>query len=269
MTSVIDAVPQQCLRLPSSSFVPMLSAFTLGGFFIFGTYHWWWPAVVSMLVATGLICYWLWTGPSDSIRQATKDVGLGLTLPTYASGPASISWWAMFITMLADLTAFMSLIFGYFFFWTIHDDFPPKDATGPGVLWPVMSLAALLGAWGLVVLTRSLNRRNNVVGFYAVLSISFAMAGAGGCALLAGPWLTGLDPSTHVYPATVWLLVSWTVCHVLIGMIMQAYCLISRLAGRMTGSHDINIVNTILYWHFTALTVLLTVAVIAGFPLVD
>jgi hypothetical protein len=27
-------------------------------------------------------------------------------------------------------------------------------------------------------------------------------------------------------------------------------------------------VNTALYWHFTALTVLLTVALIAGFPLV-
>jgi hypothetical protein len=31
----------------------------------------------------------------------------------------------MFITMLADMTAFVCLVFGYFFFWTVHEDFPP------------------------------------------------------------------------------------------------------------------------------------------------
>ena len=36
------------------------------------------------------------------------------------------------------------------------------------------------------------------------------LAVAGAAALLAGPWLTGLDPTTHVYPAIVWVLVIWT-----------------------------------------------------------
>jgi hypothetical protein len=41
-----------------------------------------------------------------------------------------------------------------------------------------------------------------------------------------------------------------------------------RLAGRMTARYDIDITNVALYWHFTALTAVITVAVIAGFPLV-
>jgi cytochrome c oxidase subunit I+III len=45
-----------------------------------------------------------------------KHVGLGVTLPLYASGQASVGWWAMLITMLGDSTAFMSLVFGYFFY---------------------------------------------------------------------------------------------------------------------------------------------------------
>jgi cytochrome c oxidase subunit I+III len=49
---------------------------------------------------------------------------------------------------------------------------------------------------------------------------------------------------------------------------MQAYCLARRLAGRMTARHDIDIGNTALFWHFVALTAVIVVAVIAGFPLV-
>ena len=49
---------------------------------------------------------------------------------------------------------------------------------------------------------------------------------------------------------------------------MQLYCVARRLAGRMTARYDIDITNVALYWHFTAITVVVTVAVIAGFPLV-
>jgi cytochrome c oxidase subunit I+III len=35
----------------------------------------------------------------------------------------------------------------------------------------------------------------------------------------------------------------------------------------MTSQHDQDIVNVTLYWHFVAFKVFITVAVIAGFPL--
>jgi cytochrome c oxidase subunit I+III len=189
-------------------------------------------------------------------------------LPLYASGSDSVGWWAMFITMLAVLTAFISLVFGYFFFWTVRPDFPPKPTLGPGVFWPVVAAALLLAAWLLTALARRWNRNNNRVAFYAGLLLAGALAIAGGAALLAGPWLTGLAPTDHVYPATVWILVIWTSVQVVAGVIMQLYCMARRLAGRMTARYDIDITNVALYWHFTMFTVAITVAVIAGFPLV-
>jgi cytochrome c oxidase subunit I+III len=36
----------------------------------------------------------------------------------------------------------------------------------------------------------------------------------------------------------------------------------------MTARHDMDIANVALYWHFTAATVAITVAMIAGFPFV-
>jgi cytochrome c oxidase subunit I+III len=91
---------------------------------------------------------------------------------------------------------------------------------------------------------------------------------AGAASLVAGPWLSGLDPSAHVYPAAVWILVLWTAAHVAVGLLMQLYCIARRLAGRMSAEHDIDIANVALFWHFVALTVAITVAVIAGFPLI-
>jgi cytochrome c oxidase subunit I+III len=64
------------------------------------------------------------------------------------------------------------------------------------------------------------------------------------------------------------VLVLWTVVHIAAGVIMQLYCVARRMAGRMTARYDIDIVNVALYWHFSAMTVVITVAVIAGFPLV-
>ncbi len=268
VTSPIDAKPQQCLRLPFPSWKPLICALTLGGFFILGTFHWWTAALISMVVAILAICWWLWTGTAVIPEEEEKDVGLGLTLPLYISGPASVSWWAMLITMLAVLTAFVCLVFAYFFYWTIHEDFPPESAKGPGIVWPSLAGVLLLASWALTLLARRTNRENRATLFYVAMGSALATALAGGAAILAGPWLTGLDPKSHVYAATVWILAIWTAGHAVTGVIMQLYVIARRLAGRMTARYDIDIQNVALYWHFAAITAVITVLVIAGFPLV-
>jgi cytochrome c oxidase subunit I+III len=268
ITSVVDGKPEQIQRLPGSSFLPLVAALTTGGFFIFGTFHWWALAIASLVAALGIILYWLWTGTAHLPEKTEKHAGLGLVLPLYASGPSSIGYWAMFITMAADLTAYISIVFGYFYFWTIHEDFPPPGSTGPGVFWPVCAALLVGGAWGLTLLARRLNRLGSARGFYLALGGGALLAPLGAAALLAGPWQTGLDPATHSYPATVWLMMIWSALHVGIGVIMQLYCLARRWAGRMTQRYDMEIGNVSLYWHFTWLMVVISVLVGAGFPLV-
>ncbi len=269
VTTVIDAEPLQCLRVGGPTFLTFFAALFTGGFFIFATYHWWLAAIVSGLIAIGVMLTWVWTGTAEIPEKERKDVGLGLSLPLYISGPNAVGWWAMFITMTADITAFVSLVFGYFFYWTIHEDFPPQPLQGPGVFWPVTGMVLLLIAYGLTLLSRYWNCSGQVSAFYLSLTLAAVVSLAGACALLAGPWLTGLDPTTHVYPAIVWVLTGWTALHVILGVIMQLYCLARRAAGKMTNQWDADIVNVSLYWHFLALTVVMTVGVIAGFPSVS
>ncbi len=268
VTSPIDAKPEQCLRLPGPSFVPALGAVTLGGFYVIGTFHLWTPAIISLVISIGVFLYWLWTGTAVIPEKREKNVGLDLTLPLYMSGAKSVGWWAMLITMLAVLTAFVSIVFAYFFYWTIHEDFPPPGATGPGVFWPCVGAGLLLAAWATQLLGRRFNGKDRGGAFYVSMAAGCVLALAGGAAILAGPWRTGLDPTAHVYPATVWLLAIWTALHAAVGCLMSSYALARRAAGRMTAVYDIDIHNVVLFWHFVAITTVITVAVIAGFPLV-
>jgi cytochrome c oxidase subunit I+III len=259
----------QIQRLPGPSFVPLIAAFTVGGFFIFGTFHWWGLAMASLVLSVFIIGYWLWTGTARIPEKDVKDAGLGSKLPLYASGSASVGWWGLLVTMLADLTAFLCIVFGYFFFWSIHEDFPPDPSAGPGVFWPSLSAVLLLGAWGFTIRARDWNRNGRTRLFFGGLAAGMTLALAGSAALLTGPWVSGLDPTTHAYPATVWLLAAWTVLHVAVGVLLQLFCGLSRFAGRMNARHDLDMSLAGLYWHFTLLTAAVTVLTIAGFPLVS
>jgi cytochrome c oxidase subunit I+III len=268
VTSSIDAEPEQCLRVPGPSFLPMIAAVLTGGAFIFPTFHMYAEGLISAALAICAILAWLWTGTAIIPEKPEKDVGLGLRLPLYLSGSRSVGWWAMFITMLGDMTAFLSLVFGYFFYWTVHAEFPPEASPGPGLFWPLLGLALLLGSWLGTLFARDWNRRGRARAMRAALVAAVALAGLGGASLLAGPWVNGLDPTAHVYPAVVWILLIWATLHAGAGIIMQLYCLARGLAGRLTPAHDIDICNVTLFWHFVAATALVTVAVVALFPMV-
>jgi cytochrome c oxidase subunit I+III len=265
VTSVLDAEPEQVLRVGGTSYITIISAVTLGIVFVALTFKWWIVSLVSGAAFLAAILYWLWTGTGHIPEKEEKEVGRGLSLPLYASGVRSVGWWAMFITMVGDGTAFASLVFGYFFFWTIHQDFT-GGLSGPGVFWPMAALGLFVAAWGATVGARTVNQRGHVSVVRALIIIAALFASAGCIAALAGPWTTGLDPTEHVYPAIVWILVIWTAVHGGVGVIMLLYCLARSLAGRLTPRHDMEICNVALYWHFMLVTALVTFGVVGLFP---
>ncbi|NRP21879.1 cytochrome c oxidase subunit 1 [Ensifer adhaerens] len=265
VTSVLDAEPIQCLRVGGTSMLTILSAVALGGVFVATTFHWWVVAGVCGMVFIVAVWWWLWTGTGAIPEHVDKNVGLGLRLPLYVSGPASVGWWAMFITMVGDGTAFGSLIFGYFFYWTIHDDFT-AGLPGPGWVWPSISLLLFLAAWVALIAARRANRAGStgvtrlLLGLVLILDLSAAASA------LVGPTTTGMDRVVHVYPAIVWILLGWLVLHALVGALMIFYCAARSFRGLMNREHDGDLVNVVLYWHFLTITALTTLTVVGFFP---
>jgi cytochrome c oxidase subunit I len=269
VTSVLDAKPVQVLRVGTPTWLPMLAAIGLGGTFIFPVWKLWWPTLGSGVFFLAVTLYWLWTGTAEIPEKQTKDIGDSSRVPLYVAGPRSTGWWAMFITMTGDLTAFLAVLFGYFFFWTVHPAFPPQGIEGPGWQWPLVAGVLVLLTWGATLGGRLANAAGRVVLSRGLLVAGLVGAVLAGLALMAGPWTTGLDPTAHSYPAIVWGLVVWIVLHLGAGMIMQAYALARSIFGKLTPRHDADLWNVTLYWHFTGFCALLTALVIGGFPLLQ
>src|SRR5690606_16559409 len=122
-----------------------------------------------------------------------------------------IGWWGMLITMLADVTAYISLVFGYFFYFTVHEGYPPANQPDPAPGWTWVALGLLVGAGAFTEWSRRLNRGNRAVAFYAALGLGCVCALLGSVALVQALRIAGMDPTSHVYPAIVWVLVLWTV----------------------------------------------------------
>jgi cytochrome c oxidase subunit I+III len=136
------------------------------------------------------------------------------------------------------------------------------------VFWPLTSAGLIVSAWVLMILARRWNAQDRAGAFYTAASLVAGLTLAGGAALAAGPLAYDMDPTRHVYDATVWVLVIWSGLHLLLALLFVGYTLARRLAGRTSARYEIEVANTTLCWHFSVLTVVVTVAVIAGFPLV-
>ena len=64
----------------------------------------------------------------------------------------------------------------------------------------------------------------------------------------------------------LWALVVWTVAHVIVGVVMQGYCLAGSLRGKLTPTHDADLANVALFWHFLGATVLVAAALLGVAP---
>ena len=266
VTSVLDARPIQVMRVTGPAYITIAAAGFTGGAFIFPTFHIYWPAVLCAVAAVACVITWLWTSTAPIPEKPKKDAGLGLRLPLYASGPNACGWWGMYITMLGDATAFASLVFGFFFYWTSNTAFPPPGMATPSAAFVGAGVAAIALSWALTRLARDRNRAGSPRTLRLALPAAAALAAAGGASVAWGAWAAELDPTEHVYPAMVWVLILWLSVHLLAGVIMQLYCLAKSLAGRLTPEHDQDIGNVALYWHFMLATALVAGATLAVVP---
>ncbi|MEC7760894.1 MAG: cytochrome c oxidase subunit I [Pseudomonadota bacterium] len=260
VTSVIDAEPIMVQRVNTPTWLTHLAAAFTGGAFIFPTFHLYIPAIISGTLAVATILYWLWSSTARPPEADTKDAGLGLRLPTYVSGPDSTGWSAMWITMLGDATAFASLVFGFFFYWTSQPDFPPSGAEHAALGFVALAALGFMVSWALTLAARGLNRRGQESAARGAL-ICGPIATAGGLVALVYAVLP-LGPTTHVYPALLWAFAIWISAHGAVGLIMQLYCLAGSLFGKLTPRYDADLWNVSLFWHFFLISALVACALL-------
>jgi len=139
ITSPLRAEPQYLQRMPGPSAWPVLAAVFTAGFFLLLTVQAYGPGVVSGVLAVACVLRWVWE-TDRPMREEHVDVGAGIRVPTYATGPASHGWWAMVVLLIVAGMIFLMAGFSYVFLWSRRPDLwiPPPDQS-----W----LAALVGGY--------------------------------------------------------------------------------------------------------------------------
>ncbi|MDX2205294.1 MAG: cbb3-type cytochrome c oxidase subunit I [Hyphomicrobiaceae bacterium] len=256
VTSPIEARPQYILQIPGPGWPHVLGAVFTAAFFLLLTVKLVIPALVCGVLAVVFVLLWMWD--TDPEPKPDVEIGGGLTLPTYMSGPSSHSWWAMVVLMLVAGTSFACLVFSYLFLWTTRpEQFPPPGITVPELGWPAICALMYVASAGLVVIAgrqlRTVPRSG--VGSWRLQLLLLSGAPLLVCAGLVdlySQWGAGLRPAASSYGATVYAVMAFQIFFIATVTIMALFTLAKSLVGRINGIRRATFDNTMLFWLYTA-----------------
>jgi cytochrome c oxidase subunit I+III len=268
ITSPIDAKPQYVLQIPGPSWPALLAAVFTAGFFLLLTVQFYVLSFTCGVLGIAMVIWWMWDSDSGPAK-ASVDIGGGVHLPTYVTGPMSHSWWAMIVLELVAGTTFACLIFSYFFIWTVNPGMWPKDPGLPSLGWPALS-AGLFAFSSLCILLggRSLSRVPGQSPWPMRLLVLLAIpAFISGVAIeIVGHLAVDVDPKRNGYGALVFSVSAWQGFFAAVLAIMGLYTVARSFAGRLDAVRRATYDNTGLLWHYSTAQGLVGLALIHGFP---
>ena len=232
VTSTLNAEPQYVQRMPMPSAWHVWAAVFTAGLFLLLTIQAYVASAISGVLAVWCVMHWCWMLDRPRIDE-TVDIGGGIRVPTYVSGPSSHGWWAMVITLIVAGMILAMAAFSYVFLWSRN----PQDWIAPP---PVTDLMLTVGgnvagvglAW-LSCRVLALDRPRSPV--IATLLMVLAAASMGGAWFidLTG-WIdAGLKASATGQGATVFALLSWHGFFMGIVALMALYAVLRLVFGHV------------------------------------
>ena len=240
VTGAVHAEPEQVVVLPGNSWTPLVAALCLAVFFAGFLVKVYWLAALGAALAAAAFVFWAWhdTGSGAPERM---DAGLGHTLPLHHATSRPPGYWGAILTLLADATLYGSLLFAFFFLWTVSPAWPPPGTRDGGLALPAAALVAL--AASSVVLHLGRGRMIATAGAAALAAVFVALQAA---ALAAA----GLQPRSHAYDAVVATIWTYVLFHVGVALLMAAVVAARHRAGRNGGPGAARVAA--LFWHYAA-----------------
>jgi cytochrome c oxidase subunit I+III len=260
VTSPVDAKPQFLLRMPYPGWAPLVAAWFTAAFFLLLTVKLVIPALACGAIAISGILHWAWALDPAPLRQPI-DIGGGVKLPTYMSGPDSQAWWALVVLMLVSASIYGCALFSYLYLWTVSPEVWPSALPDTGL--PLVSAALLAlssAAFGLA---------NKFLKQSPILPMIFLMAAI--AALAAGIGLeiavhTALSPTESAYGAAVHLILVLAGFYATVAIAMTLFVLARAANGMVDNVRRVTFDNARLFWHYTVAQTLVGLVLVHGFP---
>jgi cytochrome c oxidase subunit I+III len=269
VTSPIDARPQYLVQMPGPSWPTVLAAFGTAAFFLLLTVKLVVPALVFGVFTIAMVVLWLWsTDPGPS--HPPVDIGGGIKLPVYVTGPLSHSWWAMVVLILVAASIFASLVFSYFFLWTVSPEvWPVSEEKLPAPWYPLAAALLLVGSSAALSCASRALKSARTHGHWPMriallIAIPLLIVALG--IDLDSQWQTGLRPVESSYGAVVYTVIALEGFFVATVGVMGLYTLARSLCGLLNAERRATFDNTLLLWHYTVVQGLVGLAVVHVSP---
>ncbi|MEZ5843414.1 MAG: cytochrome c oxidase subunit I [Hyphomicrobiaceae bacterium] len=271
VTSAIDARPEYVIQMPGPGWAHVLAAAFTAAFFLLLTVKLVVPAVIAGVLAVASVCVWVWEldpGPA----KGPVDIGGGIRLEVYQSGPTSHSWWAMVVLMLVAGSLYLAYLFSYLYSWTVAPRFWPGLAAEASALpsssWAAASaLAFAVGAIAFVLADRSLgpSGKPRLATPLLIAIGALSLIAAVGIEVM-GHWQAGLRPSDSSYAALVYVGAFLTGQLAGAVLVMGFYTIARHVVGKLDRVRRVTFDNTRLLAIYTACQGIAGLVLVHGFP---
>ena len=263
VTSPLDAKPQWLMQMPMPGWPPQLAAVFTAAFFLLLTVKLVIPAIVCGVIAVVWVIVWLWS-LDPGYSHPPVDIGGGIKLPVYQTGPSSQAWWAMIVLIFVAGSIFASQVFSYLFLWTVSPDVWPQGDTWPAA-WSPWVAAALAGASsGAIAYASGALRRNDAWPVRIALGLAVVLIIGAIAVDWYAQWESGLRPKATAYGAIVYTTIALNGFVAAIVVMMAVYTIARSLAGLLNAERRSTFDNTMLFWHYAVVQVLIGLAVVHG-----
>jgi cytochrome c oxidase subunit I+III len=250
ITSPLRAEPEYLQIMPGPSPWPLLAAIFTAGFFLLLTVQAYTPGFVSGVLAILCTLRWLWD-TDRVVKEAEVDVGAGIMLPTYVTGPRTHGWWAMVILLIVIGMIFAMAVFSFLYLYGVQPSFwiAPAGWQGAAVTLPLYALTAGLALGSRVMLARKATQLWTPGVLFLCGSVALAAAVGADIAFWRA---SGLRPDASGQGAIVYMLLTLTGLLAFIGLLMAGYIAARNSRGMIVRPRNNSLDLCVLFVSYAA-----------------
>lgn len=268
VTSPIEAKPQYVIQMLGPGWMHFFAAVFTAACFLLLTIKVVAPALICAVLA--IVCFLVWAWELDKgPDKGPVDIGAGLKLPVYVTGPDGHGWWAMVVLMLVAGALYFSYLFSYFYIWTVAPDaWSAYAANLPEQQWPFVGALLFIASSAFFAgAQKSLPEPGRKEVWTPVLVLLGASASVSAVYLeIWSHWQAGLSPVKSSYGALVYMASVLNGQLVLAVLLMSLFVIARHFTGKLDRVRFASLENTNLLAYYTAAQGLIGLLLIHGFP---
>lgn len=217
-TDPVTGKIREVIHLPSNSWLPLQSAFALAVVCVCLLMKSYIAAMLAALVAVCFLLRWGWVnGAHPNAAPVSEDESADPPLHSRSfDGPGL---WGMGVALLANGTLYLSLLFGWFYLWTVAPLWAVPAAFP--INWQLLVASGVALSMAVFIFTRAVARlkKGNASGLGARLLAGGGVGLAHVALLLWGVWDANLHPAETAHDSVLTVMLIYLLVHSFLAVI--------------------------------------------------